>query len=109
MLFFGTAFFAIDLDMKILAIEKENVGLTSNDFKPFLEAEARHVWELNQKGIIREIYFTDEHNAILILECENLQEAETLVEDFPLVKNGLITFDLMALNPYTGFSRLFKD
>lgn len=57
---------------------------------------------------MREIYFTEEHNAVLILECENLEEAKELVNKFPLVQNGLITFDLMSLNPYSGFARLFK-
>lgn len=94
--------------MKILAIEKENEGLTADDFKPFLDSEARHVWELSQKGIVREIYFTDDHNAVLILECADLKMAEKILSEFPLVKNGLIKFDLMSLNPYSGFARLFE-
>lgn len=43
--------------MKILAIEKEIEGITADNFKPHLEAEALKVWDLYKKGIIREIYF----------------------------------------------------
>jgi hypothetical protein len=95
--------------MKILALEKEKSGLTSNDFVPYLNAEAKHVYALQQKGIVREIYFNQNHEAVLILECENLNIAEGLLNNFPLVKNGLINFELMELRPYSGFSRLMTN
>jgi muconolactone delta-isomerase len=93
--------------MKILAIEKEKPGLTAKDFTPHSKNEAKHVYELQQKGIVREIYFNQEHNAVLILECKDLKEGESILSEFPLVKNGLISFELMELKPYSGFSRLF--
>ncbi len=95
--------------MKILAIEKEKPGQASKDFAPYLNAEAKHVYDLQQKGIVREIYFNQHYQAVLILECESIQATEELLKDFPLVKNDLITFELMELSPYTGFSRLFDS
>ena len=95
--------------MKILAIEKENPNLSSADFAPYLNAEAKHVYDLQQQGIIREIYFNQNHEAILMLECINLSEAEEILNKFPLKQNGLITFQLMELKPYTGFSRLMLN
>ena len=95
--------------MKILAFEKEKPGLTSSDFAPYLNAEAKHVYDLQQKGIIREVYFNQCHEAVLILECESLKEAEELLNDFPLKKNDLIDFELMELKPYSGFSRLMTN
>jgi len=60
--------------MKILAIEKENLGLSSEAFAPFLTQEAARVWELTQEGIIREIYFRDDQtSAVLILEVKMWQ------------------------------------
>ncbi len=94
--------------MKILAIERENPGLTSKDFKPYLDHEAKMVWELYEKGVIREIYFgAEEHNAHIVLECENLEKAQNILNDLPLVRNNLIKFDLTTLIPYNGFNRLF--
>lgn len=94
--------------MKILAMEKEIPNFFGGDFKPHLRAEALRVWELYQAGIFRELYFDQEkHNAVIILECNDTNEAEEILKTLPLVKEGLIRFDIIALEPYSGFSRLF--
>ena len=73
--------------MKILAIEKEYDGKAVEDYQPHLEAEARQVWELYKKGVIREIYFhADQKSAIIILECKNIEEAEENLSTLPLVR-----------------------
>jgi muconolactone delta-isomerase len=96
--------------MKILAIEKEVPGLTAEDFKPHLKTEAARVWELYQAGVLRELYFRqDRHEAVLILECADVDEANEALNTLPLVKEGLITFDIIPLGPYPGFARLFVE
>lgn len=96
--------------MKFLAIEKEKNGKTSEDFKPHLDSEAAQVWEYYKTGLIREIYFTkDNHEAVIILECDNKNKAEESLNDLPLVKAGLINFSIEELVPYNGFERLFKN
>jgi hypothetical protein len=95
--------------MKILALEQPTEGVTTQDFKPHLVQEAKKVWELQQNDIIREIYFNNEGNAVLILECADINEAESFLNELPLVKKGLISFKIMSLSPYPGFSRLFKE
>jgi len=95
--------------MKILAIEKELPNITDSDYQPFLEAEACKAWELQQEGLIREMYFTDEHCAVLILEARDKAHAREIVDQLPLVQQKLIDFDLMALSAYSGFARLFKQ
>ena len=95
--------------MKILAIEKELPTSAPGQFAPLLKAEAQRVWELFQSSALREIYFgQDGHNAILILECENMVQANTLLESLPLVQAGLIRFEVTVLLPYSGFERLFS-
>ena len=96
--------------MKILALEKEVPGVTAGAFKPYLEEEASRVWELYQSGVFRELYFRqDESNAVLILECEGVEEARDLLDTLPLVREGLIAFDIIPLIPYPVFARLFGD
>jgi len=94
--------------MKILLIEKEVPGIQPGEFKTYLEDEARHVWNLYKSGVIREIYFTGEHNAVIIMEADSKEKASEIIKSFPLVKNGLITFDICELNNYDGFERLMK-
>jgi hypothetical protein len=95
--------------MKILALEKQIAVVTEDNFQPHLKDEALKVWELQQRGIIREIYFTkDTHEAVLILECTNEDEASLILESLPLVKEKLIAFDIKPLIAYDGFDRLFE-
>jgi muconolactone delta-isomerase len=95
--------------MKILAMEKEIPGITPGQFQAHLAAEAARVWELYQSGQIRELYFRqDRSEAILILECVSVEEADQMLASLPLVKAGLINFDVIPLVPYSGFSRLFS-
>jgi hypothetical protein len=96
--------------MRILAIEKEIPGITSEEFAAVAKAEARRVWELIQDDLIREIYFKgDQDSAVILLECESLQEARQILETLPMVAKGLIEFDLHALRPYPGLARLFPE
>lgn len=96
--------------MKIFAIEKESEGVSQGDFEPHLEAESRQVWALYQRGLIREIYFrADRKSAVLILECKSVSEAKNVLSTLPLVREKLISFDIVPLVPYPGFERLFKD
>jgi hypothetical protein len=95
--------------MMILAIERDVPGVTGEEFKPHLkEEEAARVWELYQAGLFRELYFRqDQPSAVLVLECADIEEANAVLNTLPLVKAGLIAFDIIQLIPYPGFSRLF--
>ena len=94
--------------MKILALGRDVPGTTDGRFAPFLAAEARRAWELHQAGVIRDLYFrADEDSAVLVLECEDVEEAERVLATLPLVRERLITFDLVPLRAYPGFELLF--
>lgn len=96
--------------MKILALEKESPNTMPEQFTPHLKAEAARVWELYKSGELREIYFRgDRSEAVLILECVDVEEAESLLATLPLMKEGLIEFEVIPLVPYPGFERLFGE
>jgi muconolactone delta-isomerase len=97
--------------MKMLAIEKEISGVTAEKFTSHLKkAEAARVWELYQAGVFRELYFRqDRSDAVLVLECSDVAEANQVLNTLPLVREGLIAFDIIPLTPYPGFSRLFAQ
>jgi hypothetical protein len=94
--------------MKIIALEQETPDVLPEQFQPYLEDEARYLWDLVQSGVVRETYFrSDRHTAVLILECRDVKDAEMVLSELPLVKQGLISFELLPLIPYSGYSRLF--
>jgi muconolactone delta-isomerase len=97
--------------MKILAIEKDAPGVSAEEFTPDLkQAEAACAWTHYQAGALREIYFRqDQPAAVLVLECQDVDEAQQILASLPLVEAGLITFEIIPLAPYPGFARLFAD
>ncbi len=94
--------------MKILATETELKKLNATTDSEILKDEARAIFELQQKDILREIYFDENHCAVLILECADKTDASKILSELPLVKNGFIQFEIKELHPYTGFSRLIE-
>jgi hypothetical protein len=88
---------AIEKDLKIVDWENESKTLVE---------EAKIAYKMLLSGNLREIYFTESKNAVLILECEDKIAAKQLLDKLPLVMKGIIDFEIMELQPYTGFSRL---
>ena len=96
--------------MKILAIEHERAGVTEEEIRPHLKAEAARVWELYLAGVIRETYFRpDQHAAVLMLECIGDEQARQVLGTLPLVEARLIQFEIIPLIPYPGLARLFAN
>ncbi|HLO66516.1 MAG TPA: hypothetical protein VK188_05820 [Holophaga sp.] len=94
--------------MKILALEMELVPDPAAFTADLLRAEARALWELQVAGLVRECHFrADRHEAVLALECAGVEEAREALGRLPLVREGLIAFELVPLAPYDGFARLF--
>jgi hypothetical protein len=96
--------------MKLLALERELRREPEADYGELLRGEALRVWELVQEGVIREHYFRgDRHTAVLILECDDEHAARDRLATLPLVQAGYISFDVIPLVPYSGFTKLFAD
>lgn len=94
--------------MKFLLLEKE-----LQPGKPIpaelLKEEAAYLWKWTQADVVREIYFhADAHTAVLLLEWENRSALEEWIAGLPLVREGWIRFEVLPLQPYDGFARLFE-
>lgn len=94
--------------MKFLAIEKDIPNTSWVNSETILADEARKVYEFYLSGSLREIYFNESHNAVLILECESKNQVLQILESLPLVKSRMIEFVVMELLPYTGFQRIMN-
>jgi hypothetical protein len=95
--------------MKLLAIEKEIATVNWNEENDVLINESYQVYHLFQEGIIRDIYFTEAENAVIIFECAYRQQAYDVLATLPLVKAGLVSFEVMELRPYRGFDRIIMQ
>ncbi len=96
--------------MIILAIEHELSDAEPGEFRLYAAAEASRAWHLHQQGLLRELYFrVDREEAVLVLECADVQAARHVLSTLPFVEHGLIEFEIIPLRAYPGFARLFVD
>ncbi|MFM9986353.1 MAG: hypothetical protein ACKVOK_14030 [Flavobacteriales bacterium] len=94
--------------MKILAIERNIEGVAWDNAEDILIREAEHVYQLYLSDSLREIFFTENQSAILILEIPDRDRARELLDSLPLVKEGMVRFEVMELRPYSGWDRILK-
>ena len=85
--------------MKVLAVERPVPSVEEGRFtEDLLRDEAAKVWELQQSGILRECYFrADRREAVLVLECGSGDEAQRHLADLPLVRAGMIQFEVIQI------------
>jgi len=95
--------------MRILAIEREQPAPPRPDLSNLLRADAAGTWDLQQRGIIRDIWFTAaDRRTVLLLECASAAEARQHLAALPLLRRGVVDFTVHELCPYDGFARLFS-
>lgn len=94
-------------NMKFLATEKEIAHADWTNKEHLLREEAKKVYDLILDDIIKEIYFDENHRAVIILTAQNRENAINILCTLPLAANNLIEFNLIELKPYTGLQRLF--
>jgi hypothetical protein len=97
--------------VKVLAIGHPRSGVRWEDIAPYVGEQARTVWEQYETDQVREFYLRADHQpgAVLVLECDDVMEAERLVAALPIAEAGLLDFELIPLRPYMGFRQLFRD
>lgn len=94
--------------MRILAIERELPLPAYRNLRELSREEATAVWNLQKRGVIREIWCTQaDHRAVVMLECGDVAEARQYLAALPLVRADLIDFTLIELCTYDGMESLF--
>lgn len=95
--------------MKILAIAKIDPQTTPARMQPHLEAEVEHAWKLYREGTLREMYDRqDRRGVVFILECGSVEEARRILDGLPFVREKLIDFETVCLEPFSYFEMLFS-
>ncbi|MBU0935976.1 MAG: superoxide dismutase [Spirochaetes bacterium] len=95
--------------MQYLVTTFDNGNIDWSLHSELLRREALHVWGLYMQGVIRNIWFTEGMDALLILETGEQGLAKAILNEFPLVKAGCIKYTLTRLLPYSGWERLFEE
>lgn len=94
--------------MKVIAFDRFNPGVTLDSLRPYLREEVANVWRLWKAGIVRENYArADEPGVVIVFECDGVEAARRHVDDFPLTKAGLISWEFIALDAPLPLEFLF--
>ena len=95
--------------MKVIAVAHRRQDASPEDFVPHLEREANQVLAMYRDEVIREIYSrNDGKGAIIVFECDDEAHAERLLNELPLAKAGLLSFDIYGTRPYRGIVQHVK-
>jgi len=94
--------------MQYLILTQDNGTINWNNHTVLLKEEANHVWELYKESKIRSIWFSEQKDAILIVEANTREDAKITIETLPLVKANLISYTIHTLLPYTGLERILN-
>lgn len=96
--------------MKILAIDRILPTASEENLRGVVVRDALYTWILYTKDVVREAYFRkDRPGSVLVLECPNVEEAKALLATFPMVKAGVVEFDVIPLGHFVPFGTLLDQ
>jgi hypothetical protein len=97
--------------MKVLAIGHPRNDVRWEHIAPYVGEQARILWERYESDQVREFYLRADHQpgVVLVLECDDVKEAEQLIAALPISEADLLDFEIIPLRPYMGFRELFTD
>jgi hypothetical protein len=94
--------------MRFVSICRPLDGAGMEQFQPYLDAEIRYGWDNYKNGTFREIYFRqDVLGVVVMVEADSLNAARAAVENFPLARAGLVSFETIPVGPFTNWEMLF--
>lgn len=95
--------------MQYIAIDKNIEGVTEDQLRPHLPAELAATLQLYLSDKVRNFYFRkDRPGVILLMEVAHQGEAEELLATLPLVKLGLLAFELIPVGPLEPLALLLS-
>jgi hypothetical protein len=96
--------------MQIIAISEATKTATLEKAKAHLPEEVRDTISLYLKDVIRDFYYrSDITGVVFMMECESLDEARAELAGLKLVKEGMLTFNLIPVQPLKPLGILLAD
>jgi len=94
--------------MKCIAIIDLVPGASLEKLRAELSNELRESWKLFAAGTLREAYATEAPTRVVfVLETADAASAATDLENLPLIRAGLLSYELIELRPFANWSLLF--
>jgi muconolactone delta-isomerase len=72
--------------------------------------EAAKAWEMVTSGVLRSIHLIKgPAGAVLLFEADDQGQVQAQVARLPLVEAGVVTVEILPLEPFTGWALLFAS
>ncbi|WP_431124578.1 hypothetical protein [Flagellimonas flava] len=95
--------------MQILAIDKMKRAVSESELNQHLPEELAATVKLYLDEKIRSFYFRkDRPGVIFFMETASLDEARSILEQLPLVEEGILDFDLIPVGALTPLATLLN-
>jgi len=72
-------------------------------------AELGELWTLYRDGTVREMYAPEGPGAVLVLEADSPEAAQDALSVLPLLRNEVMTLELIELRPFVAMQMLFRE
>ncbi len=96
--------------MQILAIERFTDDRYAKNAKAYLRKNDRYILECHKRGIIQAYWSRgDRAGTVLMLEVDSLESVKKVLKSMPLVKKGIVTYNLVPLEPYQAQQMLQEE
>ncbi len=96
--------------MQALVIARVIKGTPMEQVAPLITPEAKAVWDLYATDKLRTIhYIADMSGVVMLWEISSLEELETALKTLPMVKEGVLAYEIIVMKPYTGIEEFFTS
>jgi peptidyl-tRNA hydrolase len=93
----------------VMASLSVNKDISREQIMKVMQQEVRDTVQLHLDGHIEQWYAKgDGKGVIFILNCKSIEEAKTLLDELPLIKGKLASFEYTALGPLTPLRLLLS-
>ncbi|WP_279581451.1 YciI family protein [Fodinicola feengrottensis] len=97
--------------MQFLVLSHTKPGATDAQVGEHIAAEIERAWSYYLTGIIRQIFARTAPaapGAVLVIEAEQLTQAQELMDQMPLARAGLATFEVIPIGPFAPWNVLMS-
>jgi len=95
--------------MKVFAIASPTPAFTPETLKPHMKTEVPATLQHYLDGKIEQFWFQEGKGPIFLLNVGSVEEAQAELATLPLVKAGLMTYQLLPVGPLMPLGRLIQS
>jgi hypothetical protein len=95
--------------MKVFAIASANSTLTPDKLQQHMPNEVPATLKLYLDGKVEQFWFREKAGPIFLMNVESVEQAKATLDTLPLVADGLMTYELMAVGPLAPLGRLIQN